>query len=277
MIPTQEMSFMGTQSSPPRRLRQLWLLACACAWLLTACGDSAEAARIQVPFQARGALAPRLTDLRYMVTLDTFRVAIRDLELTTAGETHTADAGAWLRTLWLPQALAHAGHYAGGAVIGELTGRFVFDWAAPTPTPLGDATLLDGQTYTGLNFSFTTASAADGLPADDLLIGHTAQVIGRAVSASGQTFTFTALINQDEGRQVVGVPFDAQIRRGQTQVASFLLLLHDPTSDKTLLDGIDFASLDPDGDGHVTLTPDTPPYNRLRRAMQTHDFYLVQY
>ena len=42
-----------------------------------------------------------------------------------------------------------------------------------------------------------------------------------------------------------------------------------------MFDGVDFAALDEDGDGAVALELDETTLNLLRRALQDHDYYLV--
>jgi hypothetical protein len=250
--------------------------------ILTACGESEEAKRISMPVQLNtDGITQITTSLGYKVTLTTFRTAIRDLELTTGGEVHGAETSSLtpaLRGLFIGQAYAHPGHYAGGAVVGELPGRFIIDWIAKTPAKLGDATVLAGEQYNGLNFYFTTATADDGLTSADPLLTHTAEVKGSAVSADGlKTITFDVLIDQDSGRQVVGAPFDAKIPDENPNPAQLQFLLYDTITQQSLFDGVDFVTLDDDGDGQVTFLPDTDPYNRIRRAMQSHDFYFVKY
>jgi hypothetical protein len=248
------------------------------ASLCVGCGDSAEAQHVSVPVKVSAVGVTQVTsDLGYVIDLDACRVAVRDLEFTTAGEAHGVETSSLLRSWLLPTAMAHPGHYAGGAIVGELNGRFIIDWKNASPASLGDATLLDGQGYTGLNLYFTTAKVEDGLAADDALISHTAEFVGRATSPSGQVIAFSALIDQDSGRHIVGAPFEAQVTASDPKSAQLQLLIHDPITDQTLFDGIDFAALDTDSDGKLTFDLDSEPYNRLRRAMQSHDFFFVQY
>lgn len=211
------------------------------------------------------------TDLGYTVEPTRCRAAIADLQLTTEGEMH-ASLGSRLYELVVPTAHAHPGHYAGGEVVGELPGRFVFDWRDDGQA-LGVATLLQAH-YDGANFFFTRARVEDGLTADDPLVGHTFELAGTA-SRNGQTWTFEVLLEQDEDREIVGVPFDLRVDGSTAGALGLVFSTRDPFEGDTIFDGLDFEALDDDGDGHIVLEPDTEAYNRLRRNLQIHDNYGV--
>ena len=210
------------------------------------------------------------TDLGYRIELTRCRVAIDTLEFTTSGEMHAS----LLSPLWdlvVPDAFAHPGHYAGGEVVGELPGRHVFDWRDDGAL-IGEATLLDTQ-YNGANFSFTRAEAGDVTP-DDPIVGHTFEIMGTATQGD-ESWEFSVLLDQDEGRQVVGLPLDIDLAGDEEIELGLELFVRDPIEGDTLFDGLDFAALDDDGDGVVVIEPDTEPYNRLRRSTQAHDHYGV--
>lgn len=211
------------------------------------------------------------TDLDYHVELTRCRVAIDTLELTTNGETHAS----LLRPLWdviVPDAFAHPGHYAGGEVVGELPGRHVFDWRDDGAL-IGEATLLDTQ-YNGANFSFTRAKVEDGVTPDDPIVGHTFEIVGTA-TLGDETWDFSVLLDQDEGRRVVGLPLDIDLAGDEEVALGLELFTRDPIEGDTIFDGIDFALLDDDGDHVVVIAPDTDAYNLLRRSTQAHDYYGV--
>ena len=247
--------------------------------------DSMEAERIDLRVQADGSwiFAESLsseaggaeTDLGYTVRLSEARVAVRDLEFTTEGEAHASllDEGlAWASDLVVPTAHAHPGHYAGGEVVGELPGRYVIDFVDDHGSMIGEATLLTA-TYTGANLTLTTAVQGDNMAAQDPMEGHSALLAGTA-SRMGQTWNFVALVDQTEDRQVVGAPFETDVSVQDDFVMRFGLKVESPEGE-TLFDGVDFAALDDDGDGEVSMVAGTPDHNRIRNAMQSHDFYEV--
>jgi len=213
------------------------------------------------------------TDLGYRIELASCRVAIDTLEFTTEGEMHAS----LLDPVWdlvVPDALAHPGHSAGGEVVGELPGRHVFDWRDDGAL-IGEAILLEAR-YSGTNFSFTRATVEDGVAPDDPIVGHTFEIVGTA-TLDDESWEFRVLLDQDEGRRVVGLPLDLDLRDDDAQEVELglELFLRDPVEGDTVFDGVDFAMLDDDGDHAVTIEPDTEPYNLLRRNTQAHDYYGV--
>ncbi len=214
------------------------------------------------------AIAPTTTDLGYTVTLTRCRAALTNLTFTTSGEFHEGGVAALGRHLagWLvPTAWAHPGHAAGGEVIGELPGRFVVDWCTNNNLRLGDAELTLGQ-YNGANFEFIPASADDGLDPDDPLIGHSLELAGTAILGD-DSFEFHVVLAQDDGREVIGLPFDLDLTAATEVTLGLQLTPRSVMADLTLFDGIDFAALAPDSE---ELT------NRLRRASQDHEFYRIE-
>ncbi len=243
------------------------------AMLLAACAfDSESAERITARVVIDDASVSTIeTDLGYRVELTRCRVAIDTLELTTDGESHAS----LLSPVWslvVPDAFAHPGHEAGGEVVGELAGRHVFDWRDGGEL-LGEATLLKAE-YRGANFTFTRARVEDGVTPDDPIVGHTFEIAG-AVTLDDETWQISVLLDQDEGRRVVGLPFELDLRGdGDDELEIGLALFtHDPFESDTLFDGIDFALLDDDGDHVIVIEPGTDAYNRLRRSTQAHDYY----
>ncbi|MEL6179275.1 MAG: hypothetical protein AAFS10_09985 [Myxococcota bacterium] len=240
--------------------------------LWASCSDSQEALRVELPVVADGnGLHEVTTDQGYTIEITAMRVALTGLEFTTSGEAHLAW---WSPSRWLMGvAYAHPGHYAGGEIIGELPGRYVVDLVEGSGVELGVATLLEGD-YNGANFTFAQAGMDDGLEPSDPLMGHSVWLEGVA-RRDGQTVAFTATIDQDDDRQVVGAPLELELSQGMEVMLGFQLLPQDPATGATLFDGIDFASLDSDSLGHITLEGEAPDANRLRRALQTHDFYNI--
>ena len=240
---------------------------------LMACSPSQEAAHVQLGVVLDGsALAPATTDLGWSVELSRARVAASDLQFTIQGEMHGASAGlgGWL----ISRAWAHPGHYAGGDVNGELVGDLVLDWTGGDGTSLGVADLLVGD-YNGLNFGFRAATAADGLAADDPLLGHVAHFVGVARKGADEV-GFTAVLDLDAGAQLVGAPFAEAIDVGATGPIALRLVPGDPVEGKSLFDGLDFAQLDADADGLVDSAPGDPAHNILRRSLQSHVHYQAE-
>jgi hypothetical protein len=251
--------------------------AAAVAAALTGCGSSQEA--VEVPLavvaSARG-MEPGETDLGYTVTLDAARAALRDLEFTVGGETHGGeDEGGALARVWswvVPAAHAHPGHAAGGDVTGVLAGPFLVDWMSDG-TALGTALLLEGD-YEGSNFTFRRAGSEDGLAEGDPLLGHTIAVAGTAVRGD-EAIQFDAVIDIDDGTLMVGAPFVLAVAEGSRATLALELFPTDPVDGKSIWRGIDFAALDDDGDGSVSIRPGQDAHNVLRRNFQIHNHYNV--
>lgn len=213
------------------------------------------------------------TDMGYRVELSRCRMAIDGIQFTTDGEQHASLMGPVIDLL-IPTAHAHPGHYGGGEVVGELAERRVFDWRADG-TVLGEAILLDAE-YTGANFGFTRARVEDGVHPDDPIVGHTFQIEGTA-TLDDERWEFSILLDQDEGRRVVGLPLSLDVDPSVDDALVLAMELHvdDPVERESLFDGIDFAVLDEDGDHVVVLEPGSDAYNRLRRNTQGHAHYGV--
>lgn len=234
-----------------------------------ACTTSQEAARVELSVEVDGSpLVDTVNDLGYTVQLDTARLAIGGLEFTIRGEMHKATASLW--GLLVPTAWAHPGHYAGGAVTGELPGTFVLDWLADDAVALGAAELIVGD-YNGCNINLRRA---DELPETDPLRGHTAYFAGTA-SKDGVSIAFTAALDVDEGVQVVGATFEEVVTADSPGPLRLQMVALDQVEGDTLFDGLDFEALDDDGDGNVAIVPGDPAHNIVRRALPSHAFYYI--
>lgn len=250
------------------------------ALALCSCGSPEEAARVQLPVAVDASGIQKVTtDSGYEVTLTSARLMVEDFEFTIAGEAHSS---LWQRLseFVLPTAYAHPGHYSGGDVTGELSGRYLIDWFGASAT-LGEATLLVGD-YESANFSFARGTADDGLASNDPLLGHTAVLEGTA-SKGGQTVRFSVVIDAPEDRELIGAPFDFEVSEGSTAQLGFRLLPLDPYENDSLFDGVDFAALDADGDGTLSIGPSEKndssildAYNQLRRTFLTHDHFDIR-
>jgi hypothetical protein len=270
-------------------------LALGLVSLALACAPS-EAPRVELAVVVDGSgLTEATTDLGWTIEFEQARLAIADLEFTTAGEAHDArgpSESAWrmgmvgMVGMVLPSAHAHPGHAHPGEVIGELPGEFVLDFRAGEGDVLGLATLIVGD-YTAVNFRFRRASAGE-LEALDPLIGHTAWLTGTA-SSGDRVIAFSIAIDSPIDRDLIGVPLETTIEDNQALVLGLRLLATDPFEGDHLFAGIDFAALDAaDGsvDDVVTLIdPELDPaqasaltdaYNDIRRDFQTHDLFDIE-
>lgn len=216
---------------------------------------------------------PHRNDEGYQIEIERFRVAVETFEFTTHGDMHAnASLLRSLVDLVVPTAYAHPGHYAGGEIVGELTGNFVLDWQEHGHE-LGVASLLEAE-YSGANFTFGRAEPGPGVAFDDRFIGHTIDIAGKA-TLDGEAFTFEALIDQDLGRRVVGVPLHLVVDASVDADLGVALHVVQPVAESTVFDGVDFAALDEDGDRHVVIEAGTEAYNRLRNNLQVHDHYEI--
>jgi hypothetical protein len=249
--------------------------------ILPACGDPQEATRVELDLKVDATgIATVTNDLGYTVTLTDARMMMENVSFTIAGEADTASLWNQVSDFLVFSAYAHPGHFQGGETTGELRGRFQVNWLGAPNVELGTATLLAGR-YTSANFNFIQASRDDGFDSDDPFMGHTAWLAGTAVSGP-DSVNFTIIIDAPEGRQLVGAPFEFTVNESTQAALGLRLLTEDPLEGDTLFDGIDFAALDEDGDGQLTISPDATQssiadaYNLLRRTFQTHDHFDIR-
>ena len=242
--------------------------------LLPGCDlDTELAPRVDVDLVVRTSESTFTTDDDTTIELTEVRMALDTVEFTTEGEMH-ARAGV-LSELLVPTAFAHPGHSAGGEVVGELVGRHVVDFLDGNST-VGIATLLSAD-YSGANFMFTRAVAADGLDGDDPLIGHTF-VIGGTATRGETTVEFFAQVDQDADRAIIGLPLSYAVTPSSTESLGLRFDAVDPIEGDSIFEGIDIVGLDTDGDGFVELSDDAQPeaWATLRRNLQVHDHYAVE-
>lgn len=248
------------------RVLAIPLMLCACDL------DSQVAPRVELDVVVDSAGMVTFENAEgYTIEITRMRVAFENVEFTSGGEMHMAFLHP-LHDLLVPTAYAHPGHYAGGEIVGEMNGRFVVDWLADGES-LGTATLL-GADYRGANFVFTRAQLDDGVTPEDPILGHTFDIAGRATK-DGMTWTFSAALDEDDGRRVVGLPFDVEIDASSDEVLGLQMLPVDPYEGDTAFDELDFAALDEDGDFVVELRDGDADYNILKKHLQVHDHYAV--
>jgi hypothetical protein len=250
-------------------------LMAACA--LAACSDAQEAKRVELPVVADGAGLVRVTtDLGYEVELHSASLVAEDLNFTIAGEEHSSLERFW--DLVLPAAHAHPGHYQGGSVTGELPGHFIVRFVPGQSHELGIATLLVGE-YHALDFTLARAAEGD-VEETDALAGHTAVMSGTA-TLGDVSLDFEIALDAPEARDLVGIPFDAEITTKTRGPLALRMTPLDPLEEDTLFDAIDFVALDYDGNGIVRIDPramdeaTVAAYNRVRRTFQTHDHFVL--
>lgn len=238
-----------------------------------ACAPSQEAAHVLLPVKLDGSqLADSKNDAGWTVILSAARIAVTDVQFTITGEMHGASAslGDWfIRRAW-----AHPGHLAGGEVTGELPGTFILDWFADDGKVLGTADMLTGD-YNGINFTFHTAGAEDGLAAADPLLGHSAYFSGVA-HRDGEQVQFTMALDYQEGTQMIGAPFDLALAADTEETIALQFLPTDPVEQRSMFDGVAFDALDDDGDGVVTIDPGSEAANVVRRAIYSHAHYQAE-
>jgi hypothetical protein len=247
----------------------------ALSLLAAGCGAGSEVAEVEMPVEVSAAgMTPALTDLGYTVTVTGVRAALADLAFTVPGDGLVTTASQALLGPGQAPGYGHPGHSSGGEITGELPGEHMIDWMADGAT-LGTATLLEGE-YAGVNFRFRRAHAGDGLEAGDPLLDHSFHITGTA-RRDGADIAFDAVLDIDEGYELVGAPFDHSVEAGDPAQLRFELQTSESFSGsgKTLFDGIDFTTLDQDGDGQVAIRPGAEAHNKLRRTVQSHDYYVV--
>jgi hypothetical protein len=244
--------------------------------LLLACGTPDEAPRIELPVVVDASGITRVTtDLGYDIELTEARLIIENIVFTIAGEAHARSSWRRVSDFLVPTAHAHEGHFQGGDVTGELRGRFVLDFLPGADRELGTATLLVGS-YKSAEFTFAIAGSDDEVDAGDPLFGRTALLRGLATKDE-QSIEFVAAIESPEGRELIGARFEFEAKVSSLEELCFRLNTTDPFEGDTLFDGIDFAMLDDDGDGRLSIEPasNVSTYNLLRRTFQTHDHFDV--
>lgn len=253
------------------------MMVCACMACVTACDlDTSLAPRVDLDVVVQPSHDTFTTVDDTTIELTEARMALQTVEFTTEGEMH-ARAGLLpaLHELVVPTAYAHPGHAAGGEVVGELPGRYVVDWLNAGST-VGTATMLAAD-YNGANFTFAVAATADGLEADDPLVGHTF-VLGGEATRGDTTVEFMAYVDQDEDRAIVGLPLTFSASEGSTEQLALRFDAVDTIEAETVFDGIDLLALDDDGDGFVEISADqnAEAWATLRRNLQVHDHYAVE-
>lgn len=215
------------------------------------CSPSEEAETVSHPLHVDGAgVGAVVSDLGYTVTLTEARAVLTEVQFTRS--VAVVAGGRWRPLSWLiGTAHAHPGHGEGGAVVGELPGTHVVDWIGQSGATIGDASLI-GEAN-ALRFLF--AEGADGAASM-----HVAGV----ASKDGVDHPFEADFDLRDVA-VEGVPILTEAL--DAEAWGLQLTTADPFEDETLFDGVDFAT--------ATWTVDDPNYNRLGRALRTHDHYLV--
>ena len=249
--------------------------------------DASEAPRAELAVEINSNAPTEVTtDLGYNVEVNEVRIAIKDLQFTVSGETHTASLLQKVSDFVFPVAYAHPGHYEGGEITGELKGSFIVDWFDDSSTSLGAGTLIGGE-YTAANLFLDRGTEVNGLDATDPLIGHTAIISGTATKA-GESVDFTFTVDSPEDLQIVGVPFEVEIDSNSNGTIGLQFVVQNPINEDvdTVFDNIDFISLDSDNDGELLLEPPAEDaevddtvraYNIFKHKFERHDHFFLTY
>jgi len=202
--------------------------------LLLGCPAADEPALVGVSVSAVSARGTTFeTEQGYEISLEEGTVVVGDLHFH---EPKSVEEGAAIgRRARRPEpggVLAHPGHDMSGDVRGELAGTFVVDLLAE------EAALDEADFYEG---SYETASLLLVEPEGS---EFTAVLAGTADTGGG-AIPFELAV--DHAEAVLGIAFETEI---DALAAPSVTLVVDPAS---ILGHLDFAALDGDGDGTVTL------------------------
>lgn len=263
---------------PPLRTFLIWA---GCAVGVGACSAPQEAQQVELVVETDATELRRVsTNLGYSVELTEARITVRDLTFALGGDLLSRNSLHHAYDWLVPSALAHPGHFEGGDVTGQLPERLLLDYLPGQDKALGTATLLVGD-YRSANLIFCRATSSDLEQKDDPLLGHTAIFRGTA-RKDDSTLEFEALVAIEEGTALVGMLFEARIDGSSAQRLRVQLLTLDEVEGDTLFDDIDFALLDDNHDGHLTIAPakatdtESDAHSTLKNALLVHDHYAIQ-
>ncbi|HXS15769.1 MAG TPA: hypothetical protein VN764_01185 [Polyangiaceae bacterium] len=252
-----------------------------CVLGVGACSAPQEAEHVELTVETDATqLGPVTTNLGYSVELTEARIMVRDLTFATGGDLLTRSFVERTYDWLIPTAHAHPGHFEGGDVTGELPGALVLDFLPGQEQTLGTATFLAGD-YRSANMTFGRAASSDVENQDDPLLGHTAILRGTAKS-DDKTVEFFVLVAIEDGTALMGIPFEAHIDGSTGHSLGVQLRALDEIEGDTLFDDVDFALLDDNHDGHITISPEqtsktaTEAHSTLSRALLVHDFYAIK-
>ncbi len=239
------------------------------------CSGPEEAPRVELQVAVDATPTDAVTtDEGYRVELNETRIAIETISFAVAGEAHQASLLELFASFLVGEAQAHPGHMQNGIMTGSLAGAWLADFQEGNP--LGEATFLTGE-YESANFGLARAGT-EMVAEDDPMHGHTAMLEG-TVSRGDESWTLRVLIDSPPDRVLTGAPFEANIDENTSKTVYFRFDPYDAFEEDTLFDHVDFAALDRDGDGTITIGPDASEpelvdaYNRIRRTFQTHDHF----
>lgn len=264
-------------------------LGCLLAVTLGAgCVEPREAPSVQLPVMVdRSGIVPSRNDKGYEIKLQKARVVVKNIAFAVGGEEHGAKAAsgkeqASLMRWLIPTAYAHPGHFEGGEVTGELTGRFILDWLSTDgePREVGTALLLHGS-YTSANFVLGRGGADDKLDPADSLFGHTAVLHGEA-SKGEIKVKFVAVIDSPKEREVLGIPFTLEVNERTRAPLGFRLHTLGVIEQESMFDGVDFSALELDKDGVARIAPGSQDaagrraYSLIRRSFQTQEQFDIK-
>ena len=242
-----------------------------CTALCACTSSSQEASSVDLAVTTAAApMAQTTTDLGYAIDLASVRIGVTQIEFTIEGEVHQKP-GSPDTPKPDPAPVFHPGHSAGGEVTGELAGDHVLVWNGQPQPELGYAQLIVGD-YRGANLAFRATTSADGLAADDPLLGHAFHLSG-TVSKDGVTKNLDLVLDVEPDTRVVGAVFQDVIAAGSQEQLAIEFYPADPVEGDTAFDGVDFFSLSTTDS--IQILPGSDAHNLIRREIQTHDHYGV--
>ncbi len=245
----------------------LGLLAGATLLATTGCPGGEDPVLVAVSIEAASALeAVFETDTGYEISLEEGLIVLGELHfheprpVARRGPTPLAP----FRWATGPAiARAHPGHDMSGDVRGELPGTFAVDLLGPEVL-LGEGSFWAGE-YASASL-LVQQEGVDGdaeLPADSSVAGHTLVLAGTASGGDGE-IPFDLVV--DHTATVGGIPFETSVT---AEAPPTLTLELDPA---VILAHLDFAVLDADSDGVVTMD-DEGVANPLRFGLESNLAY----
>jgi len=214
------------------------------------CPGGEEPALVSVPIEAVSAQpATFTTALGYDIDLDTGVIVLGALQFHEPKSVEELNMEApmarALRSVWGPAvAHAHPGHDMSGNVKGEWARTTFLDLLSPA-TVVGDGSFYEGAYETAsLTLHQDGADGDAGLDASSPAAGHTLVLSGTADDGDGP-ISFDLVV--DHTKTILGIPFDATVAESDIPAVTLTV---DPAE---ILGHLEFAELDTDADGTVTV------------------------
>jgi hypothetical protein len=237
--------------------------------LIMGCPGGEQPALVSVPIEVGPAQGDSFsTVLGYDVVLDTGVIVLGQLHFHEPKDVEeTALLAPWLQPLRLvlgpASACAHPGHDMSGDVMGEWAGTTFIDLLAPAKSA-GEGSFYEGPYETAsLLLQIDGVDADAGLDDSSPAAGHTLALSGTADRGDGP-IPFCFVVDHDE--TILGLDFDVTVA---TDAIPAVTLLVDPAE---ILAHLEFADVDTDGDGTVTMN-DADAVNPLLFGLESNLSY----